>query len=125
MVLGGYMRTEHTRSAQTISHSTEIVDKFFDTNSQKEFFIRRLSCRNDIKRQLFIVTIKNDNKSDGFYVVPFAELTVCRNKVRYIVKPTQQYPDLGDNLPSISNNIEKIIRNFILNYRPAVTASPR
>ncbi|WP_038255612.1 hypothetical protein [Xenorhabdus bovienii] len=116
------MRTEHTRSAQTISHSTEIVDRFFDTNSQKEFFIRRLSCRNDIKRQLFIVTIKNDNKSDGFYVVPFAELTVCRNKVRYIVKPTQQYPDLGDSLPSISNNIEKIIRNFILNYRPAVPA---
>ncbi len=113
------MRTEHTRSIQTISHSTEVVDSFFDEQSQKEFSVRRLSCRNDIKRQLFIVTITNDNKSDDFYVVPFAELTICRNKIRYIIKPTQQYPDLEGSIPSISASIEKTVCDFIRNYRPA------
>ncbi|PHM46618.1 hypothetical protein Xmir_04056 [Xenorhabdus miraniensis] len=113
------MRTEHTRSIQTISHSTEVIDSFFDERSQKEFSVRRLSFRHDPNRQIFIVTISNDNKSDKFYVVPFAELTICRNKIRYLVKPTQQYPDLEDSFPSISSNIETAICDFIRNYRPA------
>ncbi len=56
------MRTEHTRSIQTISHSTEVIDSFFDELSQKEFSVRRLSFRHDLNRQIFIVTISNDKK---------------------------------------------------------------
>ncbi len=113
------MRTEHTRSVQTISHSTEIIDSFFDNRSQKEFFIRRLSFRRDPNRQIFIVTIENTDNPCGFYVTPYAELTVCRDKVRYLVKPANQYPDLEDRLLSINTNIERIVCDFIRNYCPA------
>ncbi|WP_340619682.1 hypothetical protein [Xenorhabdus siamensis] len=112
------MRTEHTRSVQTISHSTEVIDSFFDEQSQKKFSVRRLSFRNDVKRQLFIVTIENIDNPCEFYVTPYAELTVCRDKVRYLVKPANQYPDLVDWLISINANIERTIRDFIQSYHP-------
>ncbi|MBI6547269.1 hypothetical protein [Xenorhabdus lircayensis] len=115
------MRTEHTRSIQTISHSTEIIDSFFDEPSQKKFSVRRLSCRNDIKRQLFIVTIKDDNKSDDFYVVPFAELIFRREKVKYIISPENQYPELSSNIDIIMEHIESIVKGFIDNYKITTT----
>ncbi|MBD2781644.1 hypothetical protein [Xenorhabdus szentirmaii] len=110
------MRTEHTRSIQTISHSTEIVDRFFDDRLQKDFFIRRLSFRNDPNRQIFIVTINNDNKSDAFYVVPFAEFLYRRNKVNVIVDPKTQYPELCIDADKTIKLIKSSIIGFMSQY---------
>ncbi|MBS9427077.1 hypothetical protein [Photorhabdus akhurstii] len=112
------MRTEHTRSIQTISHSTEVINSFFDEPSQRMFSVRRLSCRVDIKCQLFIVTVENADNSSKFRVIPYAELTVCKDKVRYLVNPVYQYPELKDRLPSINTSIEKTVCDFIQKYSP-------
>ncbi|TDB48222.1 hypothetical protein C5467_19300 [Photorhabdus khanii subsp. guanajuatensis] len=110
------MRTEHTRSIQTISHSTEIVDRFFDNCSQKEFFVRRLSFRHDPNRQIFIVTINNDKKSDAFYVVPFAELSYRRNKINVIVDPKEQYPELCTDVDRAIALIKSSIIDYMSQY---------
>ncbi|MBS9422957.1 hypothetical protein [Photorhabdus caribbeanensis] len=115
------MRTEHTRSIQTISHSTEVINSFFDEPSQRMFSVRRLSCRVDIKRQLFIVTVENINNSSKFKVIPYAELTVCKDKIRYLVNPAYQYPELEDRLSSININIEKTVCDFIQKYAPVAS----
>ncbi|PHM37195.1 hypothetical protein Xinn_01162 [Xenorhabdus innexi] len=111
------MRTEHTRSIQTISHSTEIVDRFFDDCLQKEFFIRRLSFRSDPNRQIFIVTINNDKKSDAFYVVPFAEFSYRRNKVNVIVDPKAQYPELCADVDKAIELIKSSIIGYMSQYK--------
>ncbi|MDE1486069.1 hypothetical protein KKI90_07240 [Xenorhabdus bovienii] len=115
------MRTEHTRSIQTISHLTEVIDSFKDKSTDKLFNVLRLSVRQDVNRQLFIVTLKDDNKSDDFYVVPFAELIVRREKVKYLVAPEKQYPEFDGNISSIMKHIESIIKNFIDNYKITTT----
>ncbi|TDB44102.1 hypothetical protein [Photorhabdus luminescens] len=115
------MRTEHTRSIQTISHSTEVINSFFDKPSQRMFSVRRLSCRVDTKRQLFIVTVENADNSSEFRVIPYAELTVCKDKVRYLVNPAYQYPELEDRLSSINTSIEKTVCDFIQKYSPVVS----
>ncbi|ERT11939.1 hypothetical protein [Photorhabdus temperata] len=110
------MRTEHTRSIQTISHSTEVIDSFFDELSQKEFSVRRLSFRHDLNRQIFIVTISNDKKSDDFYVVPFAELSYRRNKINVIVDPKAQYPELCTDADSAIELIKSSIMGYMSQY---------
>ncbi|PQQ36267.1 hypothetical protein C6H68_20220 [Photorhabdus luminescens] len=87
------MRTEHTRSIQTISHSTEVIDSFKDKNTDKLFCVLRLSERLDANRQLFIVTLNDDNKGDNFYIALFTELVVIRERVKYLVSPENQYPE--------------------------------
>ncbi|KOY63180.1 hypothetical protein [Photorhabdus heterorhabditis] len=111
------MRTEHTRSIQTISHSTEVIDSFKDFNTNKFFFVLRLSERQDVNKQLFIVTLKDDNKSDNFYVVPFAELVVRRERVKYLVSPENQYPEYNGNIDVIMKHIESVVKNFIDNFK--------
>ncbi len=37
--------------------------------------------RKDPNRQLFIVTIENDNKSDEYEIVPFAELSYRQKRL--------------------------------------------
>ncbi|TNH42335.1 hypothetical protein EP164_17530 [Photorhabdus luminescens subsp. sonorensis] len=115
------MRTEHTRSIQTISHSTEVIDSFKDKSTDKLFCVLRLSERRDANRQLFIVTLKDDNKSDDFYIVPFAELVVRRERVKYLVSPENQYPEFGDNISFIMKRIESVVKIFIDNYKLTTT----
>jgi len=111
------MRTEHTRSIQTISHSTELVNTFFDDSTAKVFTVRRLSIRKDPNRQLFIVTIENDNKSDEHEVVPFAELSYRQKKVNVVVDPSTQYPELNQSITNVIEKIKSSIIGYMSNYQ--------
>ncbi|HHR6093564.1 hypothetical protein ABN222_01480 [Providencia alcalifaciens] len=111
------MRTEHTRSVQTISHATELVNTFFDDNTEKLFSVRRLSMRKDPNRQLFIVTIENDNKSDEYKVVPFAELSYRQKSVNVIVDPSVQYPELNQSIANVIEKIKSSILGYMSNYQ--------
>lgn len=111
------MRTEHTRSIQTINHLTEEVNSFFDDKSQKYFYVRRLSARKDPNRQLFIVTMDNDSKSNDFYIVPFAELSYRKDAVRVTIDPNEQYPELNSSISSVIDKIQMSILGYMSNYK--------
>lgn len=88
------MRTLARRSVQTIKNRTQVVSSFVDSDTTNEFIVRRLSERQSPDRQLFIITL-NVNSHEG-EVIPFAEIaTSSSNKLRYIVKPDDQYPQLA------------------------------
>ncbi|MEQ5205542.1 hypothetical protein [Proteus sp. fly-1067] len=111
------MRTEHTRSTKTISHATELVNTFFDDASEKKFSVRRLSVRTDPNRQLFIVIIDDDfNKSD-FKVTPYAEVTVIKDQIRFIVNPSKQYPALKGMFGNINSAIETSVFGFMNKFQ--------
>ena len=95
------MRTVARRSIQTIERRTQLVSSFVDSNTANEFFVRRLSDRVSPARQLFIVTLNNEVR-DGD-VIPFAEIAMNKEKLRYVVKPADQYPQY------VSSNLLKKI----------------
>lgn len=108
-----YMRTVARRSIQTIEHRTQVVGSFVDSNTAKEFFVRRLSDRVSPSRQLFIVTINNDVCNGD--VIPFAEISLSNDKMRYVVKPSTQYPQYAQD--SLLKRIEAAIAQYMKNYR--------
>jgi hypothetical protein len=90
------MRTLARRSVQTIKNRTQFVSSFVDSDTSNEFIVRRLSERQSPDRQLFIVTL-NANSNEG-EVIPFAEIaTSSSHKLRYVVKPDDQYPQLANS----------------------------
>ena len=102
------MRTVARRSIQTIERRTQLVSSFVDSNTANEFFVRRLSDRVSPARQLFIVTLNNEVR-DGD-VLPFAEIAMNKEKLRYVVKPADQYPQY------VSSNLLKKIEAAIALY---------
>ncbi|HEK3119614.1 TPA: hypothetical protein SMV40_002115 [Proteus mirabilis] len=110
------MRTEHTRSIQTINHATEVINSFFDDASEKNFSIRRLSVRTNPNRQLFIVTVDDDLVKGDFKVIPYAEVTVVKNKMRFTVNPLKQYPAMKSMFEAINNTIETSIFGFMKKF---------
>ncbi|HHR5899781.1 TPA: hypothetical protein ACS7XC_000649 [Providencia alcalifaciens] len=111
------MRTEHTRSTKTISHGTELVNTFFDDASEKKFSVRRLSVRTDPNRQLFIVTIDDYLNNNDFKIRPYAEVTVIKDKIRFIVNPSKQYPALKDMFSNINSAIETSVFGFMNKFQ--------
>jgi len=104
------MKTLARRSVQTIMNRTQTIDSFFDTKSEKNINILRLSERESPFRQLFIIVFdKFDDKGE---VIPFAEIaTSSSHKLRYVVKPTNQYPELVD--PKTITKIENTITGYM------------
>lgn len=105
------MRTLARRSIQTIKHRTQVVSSFVDQNTENKFFVRRLSDRVSPARQLFIITI-NDTPNDGD-VIPFAEIAMNNDKMRYVVKPTNQYPQFA--ISSVIDKVEAAIESYMKN----------
>ncbi|HHH0485786.1 TPA: hypothetical protein ACPZO0_002157 [Yersinia enterocolitica] len=110
------MRTVAKRSIQTIECRTQVVSSFVDSDTSIEFFVRRLSDRESPNRQLFIVTINHDVK-DGD-VIPFAEIAMTNDKMRYVVKPVNQYPQFVDSrvIDKIETAISIYMKKKINNY---------
>ncbi|EJS8701725.1 hypothetical protein NFA99_004926 [Escherichia coli] len=106
------MRMQARRSIQTILNRTQVVSSFVDSDTRNEFFVRRLSERESPNRQLFIITLNNDvNEGE---VVPFAEIaTSSASKMRYVVKPADQYPSLAEH--RLMDKIETAIAMYMKN----------
>lgn len=107
------MRTVARRSIQTIERRTQLVSSFVDSKTEKEFFVRRLSDRVSPARQLFIVTLNNDVR-DGD-VIPFAEIAMNNQKLRYVVKPVDQYPQYVNG--NLLERIEAAIAQYMKNHK--------
>ncbi|HEJ9487764.1 MULTISPECIES: hypothetical protein [Proteus] len=111
------MKTEHIRSIQTISHSTEVINTFIDDVTNIHLSIHRLIVRKDHNKQLFIVIIQDDNKSDDFYIVPFTELSYRKEKINIIVDPYNQYPELNGNIIHLLQKIKSSIFCYMSKYQ--------
>jgi len=108
------MTTLARRSVQTIRNRTQVVSSFVDSVSSTEFTVRRLSERASPSRQLFIITLDNSIVDDE--VIPFAEIaTSSSDKLRYIVKPSMQYPSLVD--AHLLDRIETVIAIYMKTIR--------
>lgn len=105
------MRTLARRSIQTIKNRTQVVSSFVDSESSNEFVVRRLSERMSPNRQLFIVTVNNE-VTEG-EIIPFAEIATSSSlKLRYVVKPSDQYPSLTNNW--LMDKIETAISKYMM-----------
>lgn len=75
-----------------------------------------MTCRKNENRQLFIIVLEHDNKSDKFYTVPFAEVSVIGNQIRFIVDPKLQYPELYRKSDKVIELIKSSILSFMSKY---------
>lgn len=114
---------DKTRTMQTIRTNTAVVDSFpmrFH-NSEDSVEVRRMLCRETADRQHFIVTFKSDvTRADNISnststVTPLAEVVVRNNKLRFVLKPQEQYPEIVDVKESIVPKIEKAVVQFMKN----------
>lgn len=112
------MKTLARRSMQTIKNRTQIVSSFVDLDSHHEFTVRRLSERQSPERQLFIVTMNNKVHDED--VIPFAEIaTSSSSKLRYVVNPLDQYPQLAKS--QVLDRIETVIEMYMNNaWKPHI-----
>lgn len=107
------MRTVARRSIQTIEHRTQLVSSIVDSSTTNKLFVRKLSDRVSSSRQLFIVTL-NDDVCNG-EVIPFAEIAMSKDKLRYIVKPANQYPQYASK--ELLSKIEDAISHYMNGYK--------
>ncbi|MFZ4835318.1 hypothetical protein [Rouxiella sp. Mn2063] len=90
-------KAKNQRSVQTIRDNTAVIDSFaLSSLSPDTVEVRRMLSRTQKDSQHFIVTLKSDlNCAVHTTVVkPFAEIAVRGEKLRFTVKPRNQYPEL-------------------------------
>ncbi|AUX74200.1 hypothetical protein [Erwinia pyrifoliae] len=103
------------RSIQTIRDCTSIIATHsFNANLVQ---VRTLDNEAVPPEQLhFIVTFKHDVENARATVKPLAEAVFLNGRVRYIVKPAKQYPELERHMPMFSEVIETTIREFLSSH---------
>ncbi|EEV7694761.1 hypothetical protein EIC33_22525, partial [Escherichia coli] len=69
----------------------------------------------------FIVTFKDDVERAGASVKPLAEAIYLNGRVRFVVKPAKQYPELSRFIEAFSEVIEHSIRRFLRNHGSIVS----
>ncbi|MDA5379272.1 hypothetical protein PH346_25010, partial [Escherichia coli] len=112
-----------TRSMQTIRTNTAVIDSFPMRihNSEDAVEVRRMLCRESADRQHFIVTFKSDIakaeeiSNSTSLVTPLAEVVVRNNKLRFVLKPQEQYPEIADVKESIVPKIESAVVQYMKN----------
>ncbi|CAD5738791.1 TPA: hypothetical protein OHP48_004993 [Escherichia coli] len=114
---------DNTRSMQTIRTNTAVIDSFPMRihNSEDAVEVRRMLCRESADRQHFIVTFKSDIakaeeiSNSTSLVTPLAEVVVRNNKLRFVLKPQEQYPEIADVKESIVPKIESAVVQYMKN----------
>ncbi|ENN8415640.1 TPA: hypothetical protein OUV63_002350 [Escherichia coli] len=100
------------RSIQTIRDCTSVIATH--VLNKRKLEVRKLN--NDAtapKDTRFIVTFKDDVENAGASVKPLAEAIFLNDRVRFIVKPAKQYPELARFSDQFSEIIESAIRRFL------------
>lgn len=114
---------DNTRSMQTIRTNTAVIDSFPMRihNSEDAVEVRRMLCRESADRQHFIITFKSDIakaeeiSNSTSLVTPLAEVVVRNNKLRFVLKPQEQYPEIADVKESIVPKIESAVVQYMKN----------
>ena len=112
---------DNTRSMQTIRTNTAVIASFpvrFH-NSEDAVEVRHMLCRKSADRQYFIVTIKSDVaraervSNSTSTITPLAEVVVRNNKLRYVIEPEEQYPEISNIKESIVPKIDCVVVQFM------------
>ncbi|HBS0355043.1 TPA: hypothetical protein MAA00_004368 [Klebsiella pneumoniae] len=75
--------------------------------------IREMSKPGELKDQRFIVTLKSDVEAGSFTIKLFAELMILNNRLRFLVKPEKQFPEVVYYERQIFSDIESKIATFV------------
>lgn len=113
-MLHSQAKTKNQRSIQTIRDNTSVIDSFQSRSFPDTVEVRRMLSRTQKDSQHFIVTLKSDLRSAAVTTVvkPFAEVAIRGEKLRFTVKPKNQYPNLRVN-DDILLMIEKSVTRFM------------
>jgi len=100
------------RSIQTIRDHTSVIDTYNFQHHMLE--VRTLDNEGitAVEDFHFIVTFKGDVENADASVKPLAEAILLDGRVRFLVKPAKQYPELAKEIPILSEFIEHSIRRF-------------
>lgn len=109
-----YNKVENKRSIQTIVNNTSVIESFRMLSIPDTIEVRRMNSRVAPESQLFILTLKSDveRAADTATVKPLAEFALRGEKLRYIVKPKVQYPEIHLDESDVSK-IEKSVANYM------------
>lgn len=100
------------RSIQTIRDHTSIIATH--TFQQHMLQVRMLVNEGMVAPEdfHFIITFKDDVDNADATVKPLAEAVLLGERVRFIVKPAKQYPELAQSMADFIEVIEHSIRHF-------------
>ncbi|GAL58880.1 hypothetical protein EV102420_13_01370 [Pseudescherichia vulneris NBRC 102420] len=101
------------RSVSTIKNSTSMIATLPLHHSPDSLEIRHLNSDGELKHQLFIITLKSDMEAAEYTVKPFAELMVFNKRLRFVVQPEKQYPDVAMAEEEIFPEIERSLALFL------------
>ncbi|MZH99890.1 hypothetical protein [Dickeya dianthicola] len=110
-------KAKSQRSIQTILDNTSVIDSLEPRSLFPDTIeVRRMLSRTHKESQHFIVTLLSDIKraEDTTVVKPFAEVAIRGQKLRFTVKPKNQYPNLCVS-EDILLMIEKSVATFMEN----------
>ncbi|CQH41862.1 hypothetical protein [Yersinia enterocolitica] len=100
------------RSIQTIRDHTSVIA----THNLKHHMLEVRTLDNEGITEPedlhFIITFKDDVENADASVKPLAEAILLNGRVRFLVKPAKQYPELAREMSIFSEVIEHSIRRF-------------
>lgn len=104
-----------SRSIQTIRDCTKMIASVPLRHLNDSLQIREMNKPGMLKDQRFIVNLKSDVEEGKFTIKLFAEMMVLNNRLRFLVKPEKQFPDVvrceQDAFYEIESKIAKFIKD--------------
>ncbi|HFX7198845.1 hypothetical protein [Escherichia coli] len=104
-----------SRSIQTIRDCTKMIASVPLRHWNDSLQIREMNKPGMLKDQRFIVNLKSDVEEGKFAIKLFAEMMVLNNRLRFLVKPEKQFPDVvrceQDAFYEIESKIAKFIKD--------------
>lgn len=102
-----------SRSIQTIRDCTKMIASVPLRHWDDSLQIREMNKPGALKDQRFLVTFQSDVDSGRFTVKLFAEMMVLNKRLRFLVKPEKQFPEVVSCEYDIFSKIEGKIATFI------------
>ncbi|EPR3443309.1 hypothetical protein ACU4X8_005296, partial [Escherichia coli] len=100
---------------QTIRDCTKMIASVPLRHWNDSLQIREMNKPGMLKDQRFIVNLKSDVEEGKFTIKLFAEMMVLNNRLRFLVKPEKQFPDVvrceQDAFYEIESKIAKFIKD--------------
>lgn len=107
-----------SRSIQTIRDCTSVVASIPLRNSIDELQIRVLNLNlNQANKQLrFILTLKSETEGIKHSVKVFSEAILLNGKLRHLVRPERQYPDVLAREKDLLSEVQDRVIDFVKCY---------
>ena len=102
-----------SRSIQTIRDCTNMIASVPLRHWDDSLQIREMGTPGELKDQRFIITLKSDVEAGSFTIKLVAELMVLNNRLRFLVKPEKQFPEVVYCERQIFSDIESEIATFV------------